>query len=39
VIAEAVTQDVREAKSLGLPAGKVRQLFEAAVARWFPEEK
>lgn len=39
VIAEAVTQAVREAKSLGLPAGKVRQLFEAAVARWFPEEK
>ncbi|HET9394251.1 MAG TPA: GntR family transcriptional regulator [Candidatus Rubrimentiphilum sp.] len=39
VVAEAVTQAVREAKSLGLPAGKVRQLFEAAVARWFPEEK
>ena len=39
VIAEAVKQAVREAKSLGVPAGKVRELFESALARWFPEEK
>lgn len=39
VAAEAVTNAVREAKSLGLPAAKLRTIFESAVARWFPEEK
>lgn len=39
VAAVALTSAVREAKSLGLPAGKVRELFESALARWFPEEK
>jgi len=39
VASEAVTQAVREAKSLGLPAARVRDLFEKALTRWFPEEK
>ena len=39
VAGEAVTQAVREAKSLGLPAAGVRELFEAALSRWFPEAK
>ncbi len=39
VAGEAVTQAVREAKSLGLPAAGVRELFESALTRWFPEEK
>jgi GntR family transcriptional regulator len=39
VAAEAVTQAVREAKSLGLSAASVRDLFQSALTRWFPEEK
>lgn len=39
VAAEAVTQAVREAKSLGLGSAAVRKLFDAALTRWFPEEK
>lgn len=38
VAADSLAQAVREAKSLGLPAANVRALFEAALARWFPEE-
>jgi GntR family transcriptional regulator len=38
VAAEALTQAVREAKSIGLGAADVRALFDAALARWFPEE-
>ena len=38
VAAEALTQAVREAKSIGLTSSQVRALFEAALARWFPEE-
>ncbi len=38
VVAEALMQAVREAKSVGLTSAQVRALFEAALARWFPEE-
>lgn len=38
VAAESLLQVVREAKSIGLDAAQVRALFEAALARWFPEE-
>ena len=38
VAAEAVAKAVREAKAIGLNAASVRALFEAAIARWFPEE-
>jgi GntR family transcriptional regulator len=36
--AEALMQAVREAKSVGLTSAQVRALFEAALARWFPED-
>src|SRR5581483_7251352 len=36
VAADAVTLAVREAKSLGLSAASVRELFEKALTRWFP---
>lgn len=39
VAAEALLHAVREAKSIGLNAAQVRALFEAALARWFPEEQ
>jgi len=38
VSADALARVVREAKSIGLPAERVRTLFDAAMARWFPEE-
>ena len=38
VTAEALIQAVREARSIGLAAAQVRELFEAALTRWFPEE-
>lgn len=38
VATRALTHAVREAKSVGLPPAEVRALFEAALARWFPEE-
>lgn len=39
VAAESLVQAVREAKSIGLTAGHIRALFDAALARWFPEEQ
>jgi GntR family transcriptional regulator len=39
VAAQSVLQAVREAKSLGLTATQIRALFDAALTRWFPEEK
>ena len=39
VAAESLLQAVREAKSIGLTAAQVRALFDAALARWFPEEQ
>lgn len=39
VAAETLLQAVREAKSMGLSASQVRALFQAALARWFPEEQ
>ncbi len=38
VAAEALAQAVREVKSLGLTPAQAREHFEAALARWFPEE-
>ena len=38
ITAETLAQALREAKSIGLTAAQVRSLFEAAIARWFPEE-
>ncbi len=38
VAAKALLLAVREAKSVGLTSPQVRTLFEAALARWFPEE-
>ena len=38
VTAEALTQVVREARSIGLTTTQVRAHFEAALSRWFPEE-
>lgn len=38
VAADALLNAVREAKSIGLPAARVRALFESALTRWFPEE-
>ena len=38
VTAEALTQAVREARSIGLTTSQVRAHFEAALSRWFPEE-
>ncbi len=37
--ADSLLQAVREAKSIGLNAIRIRALFEAALARWFPEER
>jgi len=39
VAAESLLQAVREAKSIGLTAAQIRALFEAALARLFPEER
>ena len=39
VTAEALIAAVREARSIGLNAPQVRALFDAALARWFPEEE
>ncbi|HZT13618.1 MAG TPA: GntR family transcriptional regulator [Candidatus Baltobacteraceae bacterium] len=39
VTAETLAQAVREARSIGLRPAQVRELFEAALARWFPEEE
>ena len=39
VAADSLLQAVREAKSIGLTAAQIRALFEAALARWFPEEQ
>ncbi|HEV3152428.1 MAG TPA: GntR family transcriptional regulator [Candidatus Baltobacteraceae bacterium] len=39
VTAEALIAAVREARSIGLNAAQVRALFDAALARWFPEEE
>ena len=38
IAAQALAQAVREAKSVGLKPAHVRTLFEAALARWFPEK-
>lgn len=38
VTAEALTQAIREARSIGLTTTQVRAHFEAALSRWFPEE-
>ena len=38
ITAEALVQAIREARSIGVSAAQVRKLFEAALARWFPEE-
>ena len=38
ITAEALTQAVREAKSIGLSSSQVRVLFQTALTRWFPEE-
>ena len=38
VAARALLAAVREAKSIGLTPAQVRELFEAALARWFPEK-
>ena len=38
VAAQALAQALREAKSVGLQSAQVRTLFEAALARWFPEK-
>jgi GntR family transcriptional regulator len=38
VTAEALTQAVREARSIGLTTAQVRAHFETALSRWFPEE-
>jgi GntR family transcriptional regulator len=35
IAADALDVALREAKSVGLEAGEVRNLFEAAVRRWF----
>lgn len=34
----ALVQAIREARSIGLNATQVRELFETAIGRWFPEE-
>lgn len=39
VAAESLMLTVREAKSIGLTAMQIRALFDAALARWFPEEE
>src|SRR5579872_3002736 len=39
VTAETLIAAVREARSIGLNAPQVRALFDAALARWFPEEE
>jgi GntR family transcriptional regulator len=39
VAAQTFVHAVREAKSLGLTAKQIRALFDAALTRWFPEEK
>jgi GntR family transcriptional regulator len=38
VVAHGLAQAVREAKAVGLQPVQVRTLFEAALARWFPEK-
>src|SRR5579863_8558766 len=38
VTAEALTQAIREARSIGLTSAQVRVHFENALSRWFPEE-
>jgi GntR family transcriptional regulator len=36
---DALDAGLREAKSFGLSRNDVRELFEAALDRWFPEER
>lgn len=38
VTADALAHTLREARAIGLTAVQVRTLFDAALARWFPEE-
>jgi GntR family transcriptional regulator len=38
IAAQALAHAVREAKSVGLQPARIRTLFEAALARWFPEK-
>ena len=39
VAAQALAHAVREAKSVGLQPAAVRTLFDAEMARWFPEKQ
>ena len=39
VAAQALAHAVREAKSVGLQPAQVRTLFDAEMARWFPEKQ
>lgn len=39
VAADALLRAVREAKSMGLSPAQVRTLFDAAMGRWFPEDR
>jgi GntR family transcriptional regulator len=39
VARDAIDGAIREAKSIGLQANDVRELAEAAIGRWFREEK
>ncbi len=39
VARDAIDVALREAKSVGLSRGEVRDLIDAAVDRWFPEER
>ncbi len=39
VAREALESAIREAKSVGLDRNEVRKLAEAALDRWFPEER
>lgn len=38
VASDAIMQAVREAKSLGVAREQIRNLFSAALSRWYPEE-
>ncbi|MBV9271839.1 MAG: GntR family transcriptional regulator [Candidatus Eremiobacteraeota bacterium] len=38
VASDAIMQAVREAKSLGVARDQIRNLFSAALTRWYPEE-
>jgi GntR family transcriptional regulator len=39
VARDAIASAVREAKSVGLDPGEIRDLVDAAIDRWFPEKE